>query len=264
MPAHIGSSSPSAPGRSYNVHRPTSPSRIALVTLGLASIMLAVYFAETYPKRVVHTNPRMYQIGLPYDLYALEPHISSETMDLHYNKHDYGYDRKLQSLVNNSDLAYLSLWELLERNSSQSLPVGIMNNAGQLMNHNIFWESMTPDRTKQYPNGLSDYLRDRLVKDFGSLDAFAKEFENKATSLFGSGWVFVVFNLKLKYVQIFTMANGNYPSPPGEYAVLFNCDVWEHAYYVDYRNRRDEYIRNFWSIVNWNYASEQYQKALAV
>lgn len=262
MPAHLGSGSPSTVGRSYNNPRPASPSRVALAILGVVSVGLAVYFAESYPKRVVHSLPRVYQNALPYDLYALEPYISAETMDYHYNKHDYGYDKKLQSLVNGTEMSSLSLMEILELNSSQELPAGVYNNAGQLMNHNLFWDSMTPNRNQQYPKGLSSELEKQIIQDFGSLDAFAKEFANKATAWFGSGWTFVAFNRKTKLIEILNTPNGNYLSPPKDYVVLFNLDVWEHAYYIDYRNRRDEYIRYFWQVVNWEFASDNfYSKA---
>ena len=198
---------------------------------------------------------------LPYDLYALEPFISAETMDFHYNKHDYGYDRKLLSLVNNTDLANLTLMEILERNAS-GLPAGVYNNAGQLMNHNIFWDSMTPHRSRRFPAGISKALSNKLVSDFGSVDAFLKEFSQKSVAWFGSGWTYVVFNKKTMRIQILNTANGNYLSPPSEYVPLLNIDVWEHAYYIDYRNRRDEYVKAFLNVANWDFASEQLEKAM--
>jgi Fe-Mn family superoxide dismutase len=199
----------------------------------------------------------------PYDLYSLEPFISAETMDFHYNKHDYGYDRKLVSLVNNTDLAKLTLMEILDRNASAGgLPAGVYNNAGQLMNHNIFWQSLTPHKNQRYPTGVSKVLESRLISEYGSIEAFLKEFSAKGVAWFGSGWTYVVFNKSSKRVQIMNTANGNYLSPPNDYIPLLNLDVWEHAYYIDYRNRRDEYLKAFLNVANWDFASQQLERAL--
>jgi Fe-Mn family superoxide dismutase len=205
---------------------------------------------------------QVYQDELEYDLYALEPYISAETMDYHYNKHDFGYDKKLQSLVNNTDLVDLSLMEIIERNSSGSLPTGVYNNAGQLANHNIFWKSMTPHQSKRYPNGMSPRLKNKLAADFGSMDTFFKEFSQRSVNWFGSGWTYLVVNIKSGSIEVVNTANGNYPSPPMDYLPLLNLDIWEHAYYVDYRNRRDEYVKAFLELANWEFASNQYELAL--
>lgn len=247
MPAHIASNA-SSPGRSYNQARTLSPVRVAITVVAIASVAFAVYIAETYPKRYVHSMPRVYQAALPYDLYALEPSISAETMDYHYNKHDYGYDKKLQSLVNNTKYADLSLLEIyMHANGTNS---SIANNAGQLLNHNFFWSSMTPDESKRR---VSSELSSQLEKDFKTADFFWGNFTNKAVALFGSGWIWVVYNTKTERIEIMTTPNGDYV--PNEFIPLFNCDIWEHAYYIDYRNKRDEYVKNFRSIVNWEFAS---------
>ena len=182
-------------------------------------------------------------------------------MDYHYNKHDYGYDKKLQGLLNNTDLAVLSLMEIVERNTAvNSLPAGVYNNAGQLINHNLFWESMTPHASKRFPSGLSAELKEKLAKDFGSMDGFFKEFSQKSVSWFGSGWTYVAYHKPSDQVQIINTMNGNYLSPPSEYVALLNLDVWEHAYYIDYRNRRDAYVQAFLSVANWDNASELFAK----
>ena len=258
MPAHIGPSSQSNSGRSYNNSRAVTPSRMILAIVGLVSVAIAVYIAESYPKRLAHSLPRVYQDPLPYSLYALEPYISAETMDYHYNKHDYGYDTKLQSLVTGTELANMSLAEIVSRNTTRQLPAGVYNNAGQLINHNIFWESMTADTAKHFPKGLSPQLGKQIVTDFKTVDAFVKDFTTKATNWFGSGWTHAVFNKGTGKLEVVNTANGNVPMPPTNYIVLFNLDVWEHAYYIDYRNRRDEYIRNFWHVVNWKSASDRF------
>ena len=262
MPTHISTSSSSA-GRNYNSDRSISIPRLLLIALGISSVAFAVYIAESYPKLQVHSNPRKYQDELPYSLYALEPYISAETMDYHYNKHDYGYDLKLQQLVNNTDYASMSLMEILELNDTgATLPPGVYNNAGQLVNHNLFWKSMTPMADKQYPVALTPELKSQIEKDFKSFNAFGNEIITKATGLFGSGWLWVVYNTKLSKIEVITTPNGNYPAPVANYHPLFNLDIWEHAYYIDYRNRRDEYVRNFLSIINCEFASANYAQAV--
>ena len=255
MPAHVAT----VPGRSYNQERSISPARLALAVAAIASVAIAVYIAESYPKRVVHTLPRTYQAQLPYDLYALEPSISAETMDFHYNKHDYGYDKKLQGLVNKTKYEKMSLVEILHANENEQLPDGIYNNAGQLMNHNLFWASMTPDLNDR--SAMSAKLLKQIQTDFKTVDLFVKEFTTKAVNHFGSGWVWVLFNKKSGKIEISTTPNGNYPSPVADYIPLFNCDVWEHSYYIDYRNRRDEFIKNFQQVINWKFASDNFELA---
>jgi Fe-Mn family superoxide dismutase len=263
MPAHIGGSpSPSVPGRSYNNPRTTSPSRMMLAGVGLASIAFAVYIAESYPKRQVHDQARTYQIMLPYDLYSLEPFISAETMDYHYNKHDYGYDRKLVALINNTELDGLSLIQILEKNNSRLLPPGVYNNAGQLLNHNFFWMSMTPHNSERFPAGISKALQQKLVADFGSVDAFLKEFSQKSVAWFGSGWTYAAYSRSSKRVLVINTVNGNYLAPQEEFDPILCLDIWEHAYYIDYRNRRDEYVKAFLNVANWKFASEQFEKSI--
>lgn len=256
MPAHVTGPTQNAGNRGYN--RAVGVSKIFLGAIAVLSIAVAVYIAESDPKRKIPSIPRVYQMDLPYDLYALEPYVSAETMDYHYNKHDYGYEKKLLSLVNGTDLAGKSLMEILELNETTTLPAGVYNNAGQLMNHNIFWQSMTKHAASHYPQGMSPDLQQQLITDFKSVDLFVKEFISKGTAQFGSGWVWVAYNRGTRSIEIFTSANGNYPSPPSNYNILFNCDVWEHAYYIDYRNQREEYLKNFLHVLNWEYASENF------
>lgn len=256
MPTHVTGPAQNPNSRGYN--RTLGVSKVLLAIIAVLSVAIAVYIAESYPKRKIPTISRVYQMNLPYDLYALEPYVSAETMDYHYNKHDYGYEKKLLSLVNGTDLAGKSLIEILEFNETAHLPAGVYNNAGQLMNHNIFWQSMTKHAASQYPEGLSEELRGQLVKDFKSVDGFIREFISKGTAHFGSGWVWVAYSNATQSIELFTLANGNYPSPPSRYVILFNCDVWEHAYYIDYRNEREEYLRNFLHVLNWEFASNNF------
>ena len=261
MPSQYVASSPSAPGPERIARTSVTNSRVVLGALGLASVVFAVYVAETYPKRLVHSEVRVYQDELAYDLYALEPYISAETMDYHYNKHDVGYDKKLQTLVNGTDLAGKTLIEIIELNGSSSLPSGVYNNAGQLLNHNIFWASMTPDVSKQFPRGMSDELRSKLEADFGSVDIFFSEFSNKSVGWFGSGWTYVALNKGANKIEVLNTRNGDYLSPAANYVALLNIDVWEHAYYIDYRNRRDEYVQSFMRVANFASASANFEAA---
>ena len=260
MPAHIAGSNlnNAAPGRSYNQNRQISPLRLALVVVAIASVAFAVYIAESYPKRTVHTSPRVYQAALPYDLYALEPSISAETMDYHYNKHDVAYDKKLQALVNNTKYQDMSLETII---AEPNLPEGIFNNAGQLINHNIFWESMTPDDSKRYPMGISESLKKQIESDFKTHEFFMGNFSAKAVAHFGSGWTWVLYNKQAQRIEITTTPNGVYAGTR-DLVPLFNCDVWEHSYYIDYRNRRDEFIRNFHRVINWEYASAKFEHTI--
>lgn len=258
MPPHVTGPAPNSNRRSFN--RTMRVSKVLLGGLAVASIVVSVYLAESYPKRKIPVLNRIYQSELPYGLYALEPYISSETMDFHYNMHDYGYEKKLLGLVNNTEMSGMSLMQILELNATSDIPIGVANNAGQLMNHNIFWVSMTPNKTAHYPAGVSGPLQEQIIKDFGSLDSFLKEFVSKGVGLFGSGWVWVAYNHEQGKIELFTSANGNYPSPPSNYVVLFNCDVWEHAYYIDYRNRREDYLKNFLRVLDWAHASTVFEK----
>jgi Fe-Mn family superoxide dismutase len=263
MPTHVTRSSSSAVnGRGYNQARGPHTTRFILILLAVLSLGVAVYVAEATPKRSIHTNPRVYQNALPYSLYALEPFISAETMDYHYNRHDYGYEKKLLSLIaNNTELKSLPLLDIVARGKSD-LPPGVYNNAGQLFNHNIFWESMTPNVQLQYPFGLSKELQDGLNATFGSYESFIGEFTDKATNHFGSGWVWALYNKTDSVLRVVTTPNGDYPEPVRNVSVLFNLDVWEHSYYIDYRNNRTEFIKNFIKIINWKFASDNYRTAI--
>ena len=185
--------------------------------------------------------------ALPYEKNALEPHISSETIDYHYGKHHAAYVAKLNGAVEGTDLANKSLEEIIKTQSG-----GVFNNAAQIWNHTFYWNCLTPNGGGE-PTGD---LAAAIVSTFGSFDAFKTQFTDKAATQFGSGWTWLVKKADGS-LAITQTANADCPITSGD-TPLLTCDVWEHAYYVDYRNARPSYIAAFWNIVNWKFAAAQF------
>lgn len=191
-----------------------------------------------------HTLP-----DLPYDIAALEPHISAKTLTFHHGKHHQAYVTNLNNLIQNTDLADKSLEEIIHETAQKSDKVGIFNNAAQVWNHTFFWNCMKPNGGGQ-PTGA---LKDRVEKTFGTYEAFASEFKQAAVTQFGSGWAWLVVDKGI--LRIMKTANADLPMVHGATALL-TCDVWEHAYYLDYQNRRPDYVDTFLThLVNWDYAA---------
>ena len=195
--------------------------------------------------------------ALPYEYDALKEVISPEIMELHHNKHHAAYVEKLNAALEPyPELRAKPVEELLR--TLDSLPsdirTAVQNNGGGHYNHCLFWLWMTPNGAGK-PSGA---LYDALVARYGSLDAFIDEFNQKALGLFGSGWVWLQPNL-----DIVTTANQDSLLSRGEPEPILGLDVWEHAYYLDYKNRRDEYIKNWWKIVNWHTVEERYDRLAA-
>lgn len=188
---------------------------------------------------------------LPYALDALSPHISQETLELHHGKHHQAYVTNLNKLLENSDLSNLSLEEIILKTAGKSDLAGLFNNAAQVWNHTFYWHCLTPNGGGD-PKGA---LKDMIEKSFGSLDAFKVEFKTACLTQFGSGWAWLVQDgSNLKIVKT---PNAETPMTQGLKALL-TCDVWEHAYYVDFRNRRPDYVDTFLKhLVNWNFVAEQ-------
>jgi Fe-Mn family superoxide dismutase len=185
---------------------------------------------------------------LPYPLDALEPHISRETMEFHYGKHHKAYVDKLNELIKGKPQAEMSLEEIV-RNSAGP----IFNNAAQAWNHTFFWQCMSPDGGKA-PQGT---LTQAIDGSFGSLEKFKDEFSSAAIAVFGSGWTWLVTDAAGKLAIRSTQ---NADTPIAEEGVpLLTCDVWEHAYYIDYRNARPEFVKAFWNVVNWQFAARNYE-----
>ncbi len=186
---------------------------------------------------------------LPYALDALAPAISEETLSYHHGKHHQTYVNKLNELVANTPYEKQSLEEIILNAEG-----GIFNNAAQVWNHTFYWHSMTPD-AKAEPQGE---FAERINKDFGSIAQFKQDFTNAALTQFGSGWAWLVADKDGKLSIIKTSNAGN-PMTEGK-TPLLTCDVWEHAYYIDTRNNRAQYLDNFWKLVNWEFGADNLGK----
>lgn len=184
--------------------------------------------------------------ALPYEIDALEPHISAETLEYHYGKHHQTYVNNLNNLVDGTDDANKSLEELI-----LSTDGGLFNNAAQIWNHSFYWECLSPNGGGE-PTGA---LLDAIVTAFGSFDEFKAQFTKTAVTTFGSGWAWLVKNSNGS-LEITSTSNADTPMCHKQTALL-TCDVWEHAYYIDYRNARPKYIDSFWNLVNWDFVASK-------
>jgi Fe-Mn family superoxide dismutase len=196
-------------------------------------------------------------IKLPYGVNDLEPYISGKTMLTHYNKHYLQHVDKINHLISGTTYSKMTLEEIIlltSKKSGNNKTRKIFNNAAQAWNHNFLWSCMTPD-TDMKPS--EEFLR-VLMLNFGSLENFKKMFKHSAINLFGSGWIWLVMN-KDGEISIVSTHQANAPIIY-DLKPLLCCDVWEHAYYLDYQNDRSLYIDNFIKIINWNFAEQNYQK----
>lgn len=177
---------------------------------------------------------------LPYAADALEPHISAKTIEFHYGKHHQTYVTKLNGLIPGTAFENASLDEIVQKAEG-----GIFNNGAQVWNHTFYWEGFSQERGT-VPEGK---LLEMIIRDFGSFDQFKEKFAEASINLFGSGWAWLVVNAEGK-LQIVQTGNAGNPLRDG-LKPLLTCDVWEHAYYLDYQNRRPDYLASFWALVNW-------------
>lgn len=184
---------------------------------------------------------------LPYAMDALEPHISKETLEFHYGKHHQTYVTNLNNLVPGTEFENSSLEEIVKRSSG-----GIFNNAAQVWNHSFYWNCLSPNGGGE-PSGA---LAEAINAKFGSFDAFKEAFTNTAVTTFGSGWGWLVKNGDGS-LELVSTSNAATPLT-GDQKPLMTCDVWEHAYYIDYRNARPAYLGAFWSLVNWDFVAENF------
>jgi len=187
--------------------------------------------------------------NLPWSSDALEPHVSAKTLSFHHGKHHNAYVTNLNKLVEGTDLANKTLEEIMKATVNDASKKGIFNNAAQTWNHTFFWNSMNPNGGGE-PSGV---LKEKIVKQFGSVEKFKEEFAQKASTLFGSGWTWLVESSgKLEILQ--TVGAGN-PLTEGKKPLL-TLDVWEHAYYLDYQNARPNFIKAFLeNLINWEFAA---------
>ncbi len=188
---------------------------------------------------------------LPYAMDALSPHISRETLSYHYEKHHKAYVDNLNKLIVGTEFADMPLEEIIKKSSA-----GVFNNAAQVWNHTFYWHCLSPQGGGK-PTGA---LLDALNQAFGSVEKFKEQFTHTALTTFGSGWAWLVQDEEKK-LKIISTSNAGTPLALGETALL-TCDVWEHAYYIDYRNRRPDYLTAFWSLVNWKFVADNQHDVL--
>ena len=186
--------------------------------------------------------------SLPYAKDALEPHISAETLEFHYGKHHQTYVDKLNGLVDGTDMASMSLEDIVKTSEG-----GVFNNAAQVWNHTFYWNCLSPNGGGQ----ASGAIADAIAAAFGSFDVFKEQFTNAAINNFGSGWTWLVKNADGS-VAIVNTSNAATPLTDSSVTPLLTVDVWEHAYYVDYRNARPKYMEAFWALVNWDFVNANF------
>lgn len=184
---------------------------------------------------------------LPYALDALAPAMSADTLNYHYGKHLQTYLDNVNRMIEGTPFADMKLKDMITKALG-----ALYNNAAQAFNHIIFFKQLTPT-----PTTISPLLTQALVARFGSVDAFKSEFSNAAATLFGSGWVWLALDAN-NVLQIVPEPNAGNPITRNM-RPLMCIDVWEHAYYLDYQNRRGDYIKNFWNLVNWDYIEKRMQ-----
>jgi Fe-Mn family superoxide dismutase len=185
--------------------------------------------------------------ALPYAKDALAPHISAETIEYHYGKHHQTYVTNLNNLVPGTEFEGLSLEEIVKKSTG-----GIFNNAAQVWNHTFYWNGLAPNAGGE-PTGA---LADAINATFGSFEKFKEEFTKCAVTTFGSGWAWLVKNADGSLALVST-SNAGCPLTAGQTPIL-TCDVWEHAYYIDFRNLRPKYLEAFWALVNWEVANANF------
>jgi superoxide dismutase, Fe-Mn family len=185
---------------------------------------------------------------LPFAKDALAPSISAETLEYHYGKHHKAYVDNLNKLIPGTEFEKMTLEEIIKKASG-----GIYNNAAQVWNHSFYWNCLSPKGGGE-PAGE---MGKAITKSFGSFAAFSEKFGAAATTLFGSGWAWLIKNPD-GTLSIESASNAGDPLKDGKKPIM-TCDVWEHAYYIDYRNARAKYIEAFWKLVNWNFVAQNYK-----
>ncbi|MDD3769766.1 MAG: superoxide dismutase [Sulfuricurvum sp.] len=180
---------------------------------------------------------------LPFEPSSLEPSISAETLSYHYGKHHAAYVNKLNALIGGTEYESMNLEQIIQNSTGP-----VFNNAAQVYNHDFYWKGLSGSVTEP-----SARLSALIERDFGSAERFKEAFVNAATGLFGSGWTWLVVT-KEGRLELRTTSNADTPLRQGE-TPLLTCDVWEHAYYIDYRNARPDYLEGWWKRVNWNFVS---------
>ncbi len=185
---------------------------------------------------------------LPYEKNALEPHISQETIEFHYGKHHNTYVVKLNGLVAGTEFEGKTLEEVVKTSSG-----GVFNNAAQIWNHTFYWNCLAPNAGGEATGAIAAAINE----SFGSFEEFKTQFTNSAINNFGSSWTWLVKNSDGS-LAIVNTSNAATPLTDDSVTVLLTVDLWEHAYYIDYRNVRPDYMANFWNLVNWNFVNQNF------
>lgn len=196
---------------------------------------------------------------LPYAYAALEPHIDARTMEIHHSKHHNGYTNKLNAAIEGTDLEGMKIEDILANVSKHS--TGVRNNGGGFYNHKLFWEIMSPEGGGEPTERMN--IHKAITRDFGSFEAFKTAFSNAAKTRFGSGWAWLCVD---KEDKLFVTSTPNQDNPLMDVAdkqgtPILGLDVWEHAYYLNYQNRRPDYVEAFFSVVNWKEVTQRYNDA---
>lgn len=189
---------------------------------------------------------------LPFAENELAPFVSKETIEYHYGKHHKNYVDTLNKLILGTEFAEKNLEDIIKSSSGP-----IFNNAGQVWNHNFYWQCLRKSKSED----IAIQLRNELNQTFGSIEKFKEEFTKVALGLFGSGWAWLVRDQNDSLVVVST-SNADNPLTKGSVPLL-TCDVWEHAYYIDYRNARAKYLDAFWQVVNWQFVNDNFTKSAA-
>ena len=188
---------------------------------------------------------------LPYEKDSMGDFLSPVTFEYHYGKHHQTYVNNLNNLIKDTEFANSDLFDIITKSSG-----GLFNNAAQVYNHDFYWDCIAPKASQ-----MSDALKEALTSAFGSVDAFKEKFLSSATTLFGSGWCWLVYDVASKKLEIVQTSNAQTPITENKVPLLV-VDVWEHAYYVDHKNARPAYLEKFYNHVNWDFVSQAYEWAL--
>lgn len=223
------------------------------------TILLLPYFSYAQSLKELNNQKTTFKLPkLTYSTSALAPNIDKTTMEIHHGKHHQGYVEKLNANLTEKE-NQKTLFELLRNTKNYS--TAIRNNAGGHWNHSFFWTILTDNNKKKI---IKDTLLKKINADFGSIEKFKEQFESSAQSVFGSGWVWLIINSQ-NNLQIVTTPNQDNPlmdiaTTKGK--PILGLDVWEHAYYINYQNKRPEYIKNFWNIVNWEQVAKYHSEKI--
>lgn len=229
-----------------------------IITAGVAAVAAPMLgtLASCASESKAFDGHKFPELGYGYD--ALEPYIDAQTMELHYSKHHKGYYTKFMAAAEGTELLNTPMEQIFAEISKQ--PEGIRNNGGGYYNHTLFWENMTPSQGE-----MPGELKAAIEKDFGSVEAFKEQFGKAGKTRFGSGWAWLLAD---KSGKLMVSSTPNQDNPLMDIAEvkgnpLLALDVWEHAYYLHYQNKRADYVDNFWNIVNWEVVNDRLTKALA-